>query len=87
MTGGGRYVSACHLMKVMKCLLEEDTIKTSCKSEFNMQGSKDQTLMMQSAAPQLLCSCLFVDTGNRCSFWKVFQNVKIWGAINISLAF
>lgn len=50
------YVSACRLMKVMKCLLEEDTIKTSCQSEFNMQGSKDQTLMMQSAAQQLLLS-------------------------------
>lgn len=28
MTGGGRYVCACHLMKVMRCLLEEDAIKS-----------------------------------------------------------
>lgn len=50
MTGGGKYVSACHLMKVIKCLWEEDTNKTSCLSEFHMQEDRHQTLMKQSAA-------------------------------------
>lgn len=70
-------MSACHLMKVMKCLSEEDTIKTSCMSEFNMQGSKDQTIMMQSAAQQLLCLCLFGDTRNRCSFGTRVEYFKV----------
>lgn len=41
MMGGGRkYLSACHLTKVMKCLLEEDTIKTSCKSDLICKEAK-----------------------------------------------
>lgn len=39
--GGGKYLSACHLMKVMKCLSEEeDTIKTSRKSDLICKEAK-----------------------------------------------
>lgn len=55
-------MTACCLMKIVKRLLEEDTIKTSSKGEFNLrEGSAHQALMMQSllgAVSALVCLSL-----------------------------
>lgn len=55
-------MTACYLMKIVKRLLEEDTIKTSSKGEFNLrEGSAHQALMMQSllgAVSALVCLSL-----------------------------
>lgn len=51
--------AACYSMKIVKRLLEEDTIKTSSKGEFNLrEGSAHQALTMQSllgVVPALVC--------------------------------
>lgn len=51
-----------NMTKIVKRLLEEDTIKTSSKGEFNLrEGSAHQALMMQSllgAVPALVCLSL-----------------------------